>query len=454
MTKPFRFASAASLMIIGSVLAGCASTSPKTRVVSSGFGGSAGGNVGLATRALAAYNAENYAEAVSFAERAVEKTPDDAGFRALLGNSYFGAGRFASAEAAYKDSLTIYANQPQVILKLALAQIAQGRGEQAAAFLDSARSMLDASDYGLALALAGRPADAVLVLDPAAREVDAGPRVRQNLALAHALSGNWTQARVVAAQDVAPGDLDARIQQWMQLAKPANAADQVAALTGVTPAASDPGQPVRLAFRKTETRTAEAAPVAPAPAPEPAVPQFSQASVPALPPVVEVPVAPAPAPVEVASAEPAPAFAPPPPPPARLVTASADEYSYVVPPAKPMKAKATAAKAPAAKAPLRKASAQIRSGKSTAVVQLGAYASPQRVAAAWDAAARKYSGLRPYAPMSARFESNRGTVYRLSVKGFDSPAEAKALCSALKRSGAACFVRNVAGDAPVRIASR
>jgi cell division septation protein DedD len=57
-------------------------------------------------------------------------------------------------------------------------------------------------------------------------------------------------------------------------------------------------------------------------------------------------------------------------------------------------------------------------------------------------------------PMSARFSSARGTVYRLSVKGFASVSEANSLCSSLRRSGASCFVRSVAGDAPVRFASR
>ena len=38
--------------------------------------------------------------AIPLAERAVEKSPRDAGFRALLGNCYLAGGRFASAEAA------------------------------------------------------------------------------------------------------------------------------------------------------------------------------------------------------------------------------------------------------------------------------------------------------------------------------------------------------------------
>ena len=87
---------------------------------------------------------------------AVANNPDDAGFRALLGNAYFKAGRFVSAEAAYKDALTIYSNQPQVILKLALVETALGKKDEAVSFLQAGRGVLDASNYGLG-ADAGRP---------------------------------------------------------------------------------------------------------------------------------------------------------------------------------------------------------------------------------------------------------------------------------------------------------
>jgi hypothetical protein len=93
-------------------------------------------------------------------------------------------------------------------------------------------------------------------------------------------------------------------------------------------------------------------------------------------------------------------------------------------------------------------------GKSTAVVQLGAYGSPARVAVAWNEAARRYAALRAYAPVSARFNSPKGLVYRLSVKGFGSASQAKNLCQSLRRAGGECFVRSVAGDAPVQLASR
>ena len=170
--------------------------------------------------------------------------------RGLLGNAYFAGGRFASAEAAYADALSLSPAQPQVALKRALVQIAQGKNGEALSSLEAARSFIEAADYGLAVALAGQPAEAISVLEPAARAQDANSRVRQNLALAYALSGDWTAARTIAAQDLAPDQVDARVQQWMALAKPARASDQVAALIGVTPAAADPGQPIRIALNK------------------------------------------------------------------------------------------------------------------------------------------------------------------------------------------------------------
>src|SRR3954447_15977884 len=209
MTKSTRYGFAISLVTLATAIAGCAA--PQSRVVSSGFGGPSGDDVGVATRALAALNSNDIPTAIDFAERAVAKTPDDAGFRALLGNAYFAAGRFASAEAAYKDALTIYSNQPEVVLKLALVETALGKKDQAVAFLQAAHSVLDASNYGLALALAGRPDEAIPVLETAARQRGADATVRQNLALAHALAGDWTEARTIAAQDVPANKLDARI---------------------------------------------------------------------------------------------------------------------------------------------------------------------------------------------------------------------------------------------------
>ena len=448
MAKPSRLGSAVSFAALATVLSGCAASTDKVNTASYRQG-KQDGDVGLATRAAAALASNDVPAAIDFAERAVAKTPDDAGFRGLLGNAYFAAGRFASAEAAYKDALAIYPAQPKIILKLALAQIAQGETAEAVAFLNRSREDLDAADYGLALALAGDAASAVTTLETAARAQDADGRVRQNLALAYAFTGDWAKARLVASQDVPADQLDTRIHQWMQLAKPAHASDQVAALTGVTPAATDPGQPVRLALNKADAVLAEAKAAAEA------------ASVPT---PIEA------APVQVAEVAPVPqaeTFAPPPPPvdPARVAArpepAAPVAMAAVAAPEAPAAFAVMAAKfAPAPKpAKARRAAASVRpaavriAGKGP-VMQLGAYKSPQYVNAAWGQLTKKYPALRSYLPLRARFDSPKGTFYRLSVQGFATQREAMARCQLLKSRGGNCFVRGFAGDAPVEIASR
>src|SRR4029453_19404137 len=112
MNQQLRTSSAASLVVLASMIAGCAA--PQAPVgAATHFGGKAGGDAGLATRALSALNSNNVPAAIDLAERAVAKSPNDAGFRALLGNAYFAGGRFHSAEAAFRGSLTLYPNQPQ-----------------------------------------------------------------------------------------------------------------------------------------------------------------------------------------------------------------------------------------------------------------------------------------------------------------------------------------------------
>jgi D-alanyl-D-alanine carboxypeptidase len=439
MNQPLRTSSAVSFAILSSMLAGCA-THQTHLAAATHVGATPNGDVAFATRAIAALNSNQVPMAIDFAERAVAKTPNDAAVRALLGNTYFAGGRFRSAEAAYRDSLTLSSNQPQVVLKLALVQIAQGKKDEAIAFLDAGRSVLNPSDYGLALALAGRPGDAIAVLDPAARERNADATVRQNLALAHALAGDWEQARVIAAQDVPAAELDGRIHQWMQLSNPSHPSDQVAALIGVKPAASDSGQPVQLALNKSDTQLAVATPV---PAPQPvaaaapvAKPAFVETLAPQSAPEPVVAVAPAPPPPRASAVE---TFA------ASAVAEAKDILAYVIPHHAPPAAKPV--KRPVVQAAFHR-------GTSPAVVQLGAYQSAGRVLAAWNGAARKYGALKAYSPMSARFASAKGTFYRLSVHGFNSDAEARNLCMSLRRQGGTCFVRNVAGDAPVNIAMR
>ena len=440
MTKSNRLGTALTAVSLIAITAGCSTPGQKLGSAS-GFGGPVNsGELGLATRAQAALAANDIETAISLAERAVERSSQDAGFRSLLGNCYLAAGRFASAEAAYRDSLSIYAAQPHVVLKLALVQIALGKNEEAKLLLAESQGLVDPSDAGLALALAGDPQAAIAVLEPVARAVGADARTRQNLALAHAFAGNWEQAKIVASQDV-PGDqLDARIQQWMALSTPARSSDQVAALIGIQPAAADPGQPVRLALNGNgAVRQAAAEPVVQHYI-EPAAPvELSSSATVELPPAVEAPIA---VPPVVLASAPAPEAVPQ----AEIQTASLHEARPALSPA------AARLSDPL---PIRKASApRPATGKSKTVVQLGAYSSRERVAAAWAKVSGKHGSLKNYVPVTARFTGAHGTVYRLSVKGFDSSKEANGLCASLKRNGRDCFVRAASGDAPVQLASR
>jgi Flp pilus assembly protein TadD len=462
MSRPHLIGSAVSAIVLASMIAGCAAPQQKTS-----FGGEvADSNVGLATRAMVALNAKEVPAAIGYAEQAVAKSPNDAGFRALLGNAYFAAGRFSSAEAAYKDSLTLYSNQPQVILKLALVETALGKKDDAVAFLQAGRSVIDPSNYGLALALAGDSADAIPVLDAAARQPGADATVRQNLALAHALAGDWTEARTIAAQDVPAGQLDARIHQWMQIASPGKPSDQVAALVGVTPAATDQGQPIRLALNKSDTMLAQAAP-APAPAPVPqaapvAQPQIAQAAPPPAPApqpapaFVEAVAVPTPAP------QAAPAIAAAPAKPKSFIAEASSAASATTAMLETAAQHAAAVVAsfvpkkmpPAARPKVRHiAAAAVHRGDSSVVMQIASYRTPQQVSAGWNNLTQRYPALRAYLPLRARFDSRNGTFWRLSIQGFDSQREAIARCELLKSRGGHCFVRGAAGDRPVEIAS-
>lgn len=427
--KPLRLGTAVSAVALAGILAGCAAPMSRNASVAKGKA-----NLAYALRAQMAIGSGDYTSAVDLAERAAESSPQDAGIRGLLGNAYFGAGRFASAEAAYNDSLALAPGQPQIILKRVLVQIAQGKNGEAVAALQAAQGMIDPADYGLALALAGQPYDAVQVLETAARAQGADSRVRQNLALAHALAGDWAAARTIAAQDLSADLVDARVQQWMALAKPAHAYDQVAALVGVSPAAADPGQPVRLALVQGDTRVAEAAP---APAPVQVVAEAANV------PTYETPVsqpdalAPAPAP-EVLTVREAVGSAAAISPEAPAAYAMASNFA---PKPKPAKAKKPAAARPSL-------------GSAKGVVQLGAFSSEERVSLAWDKLTRRFPTLRNYSPVSARFDGPRGTVYRLSIRGFANQQEAISRCQILRGKGGSCFVRSTAGDSPIQFASR
>lgn len=382
-------------------------------------------------------------KALQFAEGAVEFSPGNASHRALLGQAYLLAGRFISAATSFRDALALDPGQGRAALSLALVETALGRRDSARDVLEQAKGNVAAADYGLALALAGDIAGGVAILESAARAEGATSKTRQNLALAYAMAGRWKESHIVAGQDLPADQLLERMMKWAQFVRPRAASDQVAALLGVNPVV-DPGQPQRLALL----------PAAPDPVAVAAVVEQ---------PVDQVPVAPQSA--IVASAEPV------------NIIASAPEASLpVIRPAAPViQAPKTYAAAPVAKpasvlrmislppskpAPVMQIAAvrlkPARAGKTgNFVVQLGAFSSARGIEAAWTKLNARTRQLGSYTPSSATLRSAKNaTVYRLSVGGFATRAEAWKLCNEVKAKGGACFVRGTAGDAPMQWASR
>ena len=184
-------------------------------------------------------------KALGYAEAAVGADLTNVEYRNLLARIYMAQGRFNSAERTFADVMELGQVDARTVVGVALSRIAQGKADSAIALVDAHRSLLPASDYGLALALAGDSKRSVDVLVEAIRGDNASARTRQNLALAYALDGRWREARIMAVQDMPQDRVDTRIAEWAQYARPGAYQTRIAGLLKVTPR-EDAGQPVRL----------------------------------------------------------------------------------------------------------------------------------------------------------------------------------------------------------------
>ncbi|MGF1549472.1 MAG: SPOR domain-containing protein [Sphingomonadaceae bacterium] len=512
---------AASALILGVTMIGCRPAAEEERPAQiSNLAPQAGKEAAKAyAEASRALDKGKLADALLNAEQAVLQDPDNADYRLLLANIYLQAGRFASAETTFGDVVALDPANSRAALSAAIARIATGRAQSALALLDRLEGKARPADLGLAYALAGDHRRAIAILDAEARSPRADGRVRQNLALAHALAGDWQQARIIAAQDVAPDELDMRLARWARIARPGGPADQVAAVLGVRPS-FDTGQPVRLALAAPSPETVHTAQAAFA-AEEAAYPYASSqgeaASAEALsgtPQAAEVaaaPVAPsvyqAPASITAPPALPSWAAAPYVGPAEEQEIASEPEslaaYAIAdVPVAAPSEEEIVPEKVDTALASVNRASlaaspdavetaSSVRvftppastgeNGRSFAspapaaveevppvfakrapslssagsaegryVVQIGSFQNPDNVERAWRQAMVRY-GFDDRIPSTTTIELTAlGTMHRLSVGGFDDRAAARSLCGTIKAKGGDCFVRQVAGDAPVQ----
>ena len=425
------------------------------------------------------------AKGVAGAEQAVLANPRDAAARAALGAAYLDAGRFASAVQAYDDALELGDESVPTVLGLALAETAQGNNAAALQLLSDWRDLIPASDFGLALALAGDTARGVAVLNEALRAGDTSPKTRQNFAFALALDGKWTIARVMVAQDVPANQVDARLRQWAAMGRPDQVRDRVAQLLGVTPV-EDQGQPEALAlanFPTTEQLAAEAQAQAEAPV------EVAQA-VP-----VETPAAAPPAPVQLAAAELPPAAAPAAEPVATAAPAApAPPIMFAAPVVQPVTLASLEpsrprvvsdapafASVPAKASPAAAAPAPRRAGKFVAErgkpvqpgkgkglaalapkpvangthwVQLGSYTDPAVAKEGWGKFTRRTPALKGFAQVTTTATVDGTPVWRVAATGFANYDAAAKMCALVKQRGGACLVKRAEAGSPARFARR
>lgn len=388
-----------------------------------------------AAKASSALGRHHPGDAVTAAESAVALQTQNADYRLLLGQSYVAAGRFASARGAYADAIALAPANGKAALNLALMQIATGDWAGARRTLDEHSAAIPAADRGLATALAGDPAGAVTMLSQVARSADATPKLRQNLALSLALASRWQDARAVAAMDLSPADVGDRMEQWAAFSRPHGAADQVAALLGVTPVA-DAGQPARLALTTTPAITVAAttAPVAVTVAEAaPPVTLGADAAPSAAPGFTATKVAFA-APHEVVQSLPGHGAAVAP----RAAFIAAGHAPIKVALNQP--ASGSAPDAAPARSEVHAAPA-----KGGFFVQLGAFHSVAVAQNAWGRATHRLPALAGHKAQGMTFALKGASFYRLSVGGF-TRGDADALCRRYRQAGGACFVRAGAGD--------
>ena len=433
---------ALSTAMAGALLTGCAATpAPRADIT--------------ATQAQESLAQGRTDRALMLAEQTVQAEPANAAYRAMLGKAYLDAGRFASAETAFADAMTLGDNSPRTALSLALAQIGQARYSDAATLLNQWEGQIATADLGLALALAGQPERGIHLMSNAIRSGDNSVKMRQNLAYAYAVAGRWREARVMAAQDVPAGELGNRMEQWAAMASPDAFNVRVASLLGVPAGVQDTGQPTALALGNTpsinQLAMEASGPVAvPAAATgaelaaieAPATPRYTQAEgTLALPASgTELPAVGAAQPVNAftqTQSDFARAFSTPvagtAPAAASLAAVAQDASRFASQPVvQELPQPSASRRAPASQRVA--AAAPSANGESAHLVQLGSFSSEAAARRAWNIYTSRYPELADHDMVITEAVVRGKRYFRVSAGGFNM-ANSRAMCGRVAASG-------------------
>ncbi|MEL7445671.1 MAG: SPOR domain-containing protein [Pseudomonadota bacterium] len=424
-------------------------------------------------------------KAVSHAESAVLADGRNAEYRAVLGAAYLESGRFEAAAQSFADAMELGDSDPRTVLSYALAKTASGDNASAIDALENNARAIDPADLGLAMALAGKPERGVHVLTNALRGGQNSAKMRQNLAYAYALNGNWRAARVMAAEDVPADQLDARLSEWASTSKPEDYQVRVAGLLGVD-AVADGGLPRQLALSSFDENAgvfAEAAAQVPADTltkdAQPSETEMLAMQAPAERGTKEVETVdpdriqqilaatstdakkPAAAPKPVAMSSSAPrstkVAGSPKKPGARFVSNPVVQKVPAAPRAETRRSNSRGAVA--ANSSQRRMAVASRSTADTHLVQLGSFESRAVAKSKWAELQKRFPQLKNHDLVLTKAVVKGKTYYRVAAAGFGLSG-ARSMCSTAKAKGIGCFAyaksNPPAGavDSGVRIAAR
>ena len=455
-----------STALVSLALAGCTASAPPAQV--------------SFAKAQAALEDGKADRAIIHAEAAVLAEPRNGGYRALLGAAYLESGRFQSASTAFGDAIDLGDSDARTILSYALTKVAVGENADALNMLSEFEGVIPAADLGLALALAGQPERGVHHLINNVRNGENSAKSRQNLAYAYALAGNWRAARVMAAEDVPADQLDARLSDWAENARPEDYQVRVAGLLGVSPV-SDDGQPQYLSLSnfpsqpmlvaEAEDMSADEVIVAAARPSQSEAMAFgidgidtveSSSVQTARPAPVRVAAAPAPAPAPVAAASPSPSAVSMP----AVAAAPSRSAPRFISNAMVQNVPAPAARASAPAAPTRVATpapqrrmAVATGSAATHLVQLGSFDTRAVAESKWREMKSRWPQLADHDVMITEAKVNGATFFRVAAAGFGSRS-ARSMCNSVKSAGGGCFAYAASSppagavDRGVRIAAR
>ncbi len=409
----------------GALLAGCATqAAPRADLA--------------AAKAEAALAKGKTGTAIAMAEEAVQAEPRNSAYRAMMGSAYLEAGRFASAATSFDDAMALGDNSTRTALSLALSLTGQGKYSEAVAVLNDWNDAIAPADLGLAYALAGQPQQGVKVMSDAIRGGENTPKMRQNLAYAYALAGQWREARLMAAQDVPADKLGDRIQEWALITQPEAWQQQVAALIGAPAGVVDSGQPTALALSNTpgieQLATEASALAAPTVAGnEPAAtPQPIARELPALGGAPAVAVQTYEPPRTQRPDDFQTAFATIAPTGGSMAQVAQDAMRFVQEPV------VQTAAVRQGVAPRAERAVVAKRSEGTHLVQLGSFASEQGARRAWGIYAKKYAELANHEMVITEAVVRGKRYWRVSAAGYDR-ASSNAMCGRVKSGGQGCF---------------